>query len=575
MHSSGYSHWHDAAYWGLLLVACAVFYWMNALTPFKEDDMLHSMVALDMTHIRSIGDLLHGYWNKFLLINGRSSDMIAELFCGLLGKPLFNVFNTLMFGALALGVSLLATGRRSLLAQAMLYACIGTCFPAPGETLLWLAGSCNYLWSITGTLWLLYYLLNHHNPRLGWGKSVLLLLGAMVAGAGNEAMSFGFVGGMVLYYLFNRKSIDRTVVVGMVGYTLGALIIMASPAAWERAAGGGIAVDMPLLDLLQSRCFILGEKLLRFMVPVAALAIGIATWLWKGRKTLTASVWPYLLVMLLGVLFILGWIPERPYAPMVTVSLVITVIAVDRLTRGESAARRRLQAGVRIVLVIASLVLATFTFGRGITVLKEFQTLNERVVNEIRSAPTQVILHECPFTHYNRFLYPLPMKSDWFFTNEYIWRAYFDKENVQFVPDSVYERFHSGRLLDGAIEMPFTSDRPTLVGTLLGFPDQDYMVIPLAVDTLPTAYQVGKAFWNDSTDVLTAQEKDFRRKHALQSSSDAFGYYPLRYDGKVLMVLPLMSDKVSRMELLLDYEGEERVNIYRKGNNPAEVKPIE
>ena len=380
---------------------------------------------------------------------------------------------------------------------------------------------------------------------------------------------------LVLFYLLNRRSIDRTAVVGMAGYTLGALLIMASPAAWERAAGGGIAVDMPLLDLLQSRCFILGEKLLRFMVPVAALAIGIATWLWKGAKTLTASVWPYLLVMLLAVLFILGWIPERPYAPMVTVSLVITVLAADRLTRWQSSTGDRLRAVLRIALVIASLGVSAFTFGRGITVLKEYQQLDEQVVNEIRSAPTQVILHECPFKHYNRFLYPLPMKSDWFFTNEYIWRAYFDKENVQFVPDSVYERFHGGRLLDGAIEMPFTSDRPALVGTLLGFPDQDYMVIPLAVDTLPTAYQVGKAFWDDATDVLSAQEKDFRRKHALQRSSDAFGYYPLRYDGKVLMVLPLVSDKVSRMELLLDYEGEEIVTIYRKENNPVNVKPIE
>jgi hypothetical protein len=78
MHSSGYSHWHDAAYWGLLLVACVVFYWMNALTPFKEDDMLHSMVALDMTHIRSIGDLLHGYWNKFLFTDKEFSNQIDK-----------------------------------------------------------------------------------------------------------------------------------------------------------------------------------------------------------------------------------------------------------------------------------------------------------------------------------------------------------------------------------------------------------------------------------------------------------------------------------------------------------------
>ena len=567
MHSSGYSHWHDAAYWGLLLVACVVFYWMNALTPFKEDDMLHSLVMGDLTHVNTLGDLLHSWRNKFFIVNGRSSDMIAELYCGLLGKPLFDVCNTLMFGLLTHVISLLATGRQSVLAQAMWYACIGTCYPVPGETLLWLAGSCNYLWTITSTLWLLYYLLHHSSNRPGWVKGILLMLAAAVAGAGNEAMSFGFAGAMVLYYLAHRKSIDRTVVACMAGYIMGALLIMASPAAWERASGGGIAMDLPLLDLLYSRCVILGEKMVRFIIPLAAVAIGIAVLLLKGAKTLGDSVWPYLLAMLLLVLFALGWIPERPYAPLVTLSLIITVMAADTVLH-----RWRPLRGVAIA---ACLAVSVYTFGRGVQVLSENKAHVERVVKQIRQAPAQAILRECPFKRYSRFLYPLPMKSDWFFTNEYIWRAYFDKENVQFVSDSVYERFHRGRLLNGAVEMPFTSDRPALTGPLLGFPDQDYMVMPLAIDTLPTPYQVGKAFWNDTTHALSDQERDFRHSHALQTSSDAIGYYPLRYNGKVLMVLPLVSDKVSRLEILLDYEGEEMVNIYRKGSNPAGVKAIE
>lgn len=559
--------WHDIAYWTLLAVACAVFYWMNLLTPLKEDDMLHSMVIGDLTHINSLGDLLHCYRNKFLITNGRSSDMIAELFCGLLGKPLFNVFNTLMFGLLAHVVSLLATRRRSLLAQTMLYACIGTCFPVPGETLLWLAGSCNYLWSITGSLWLLYYLLNHGSSRLGWSKGILLLLGALLAGAGNEAMSFGFVGGVGLYYLVNRKSIDRTVVVGMTGYILGLLLIMASPAAWERAAGGGIAVDMPFMDLLQSRLHILGEKMIRFIVPLAALVIGVITLFWKGVKTLTASVWPYLLVMLMLLLFILGWIPERPYAPLVTVSLIITAIAADWLLRRPQ--------WLRAIAILACLALSVMTFGKGVKVLRDYKVIDEQVVNEIRAATDQAVLHQSPFRQYNRFLYPLPMQSDRFFQNEYIWRAYFDKQNIQFVSDSVYDRFHGGRLLDGAVEMPFTSDKPALTGPIVAFPDQNYMLLTLNLDTLPTAYQVGTAYRSDSDNALSESEKDFRKKHALQTTSDPFGYYPLRVDGKTMMVLPLVDNGISSMELLLDYAGDERLTLFRQAPNPETVQILD
>ncbi len=558
--------WHDAAYWGLMLAACAVFYWMNVLTPLKEDDMLHSMVIGDLTPINSLGDLLHGYRNKFLITNGRTSDMVAELFCGLLGKPLFNVFNTLMFGLLAHLVSLLATGRRSLLAQGMLYACIGTCFPVPGETMLWLAGSCNYLWSITGALLVVYYLLHHRPGRLPWWKSLLVMLGAMLAGAGNEAISFGLFGGLCLYYACNRRLIDRTVVTVLAGYLLGVLLIMSSPAAWMRASSGGIVTDLGIKDLLLSRFYIVGSKMVHHLVPVAAIAVGIAALAWKGFKSLKHSPWPYIFLALAAMLLVFGLMPERPYAGFVTVSLIITILAADALLGRPW--------WLRTAAVLACLAVAGVTMGRGIKALEEYKRLDDSVVNEIKAAPAQAILREQAHPGNNRFLYPLPMKSDAFFPNEYTWRAYFGKENVQFVSDSVYVRYHEGRLMDGAIEMPFESDRPALTGQMLAFPDQDYMLLPLALDTLPTAYQVGTAYWNDASQALTQAEQDYRRRHALTGKSDPFGYYPLRYDGRVLMVLPLLDNNVSSALLLLDYAGDELLTLYRLSPNPTAVKTV-
>ena len=558
------NRWHEAAYWVLLLVACGVFYWMNCLTPFKEDDMLHSLVIGELTHVQSIGDLMRSFVNKFLITNGRSSDMVAELFCGLLGKPLFNVFNTVMFGLLAHMVSLLATGRRSLLAQVMLYGCIGTCFPAPGETMLWLAGSCNYLWTITGTLLLLYYLLNHKQQRLSWWKTILLLLGAMLAGAGNESISFGFLAGMCLYYAFNRSRIDRPVVIGMIGYLLGVLLIMASPAAWERASDGGIAVDMPLLQLLTSRCYIVGTKMITSIFPVLACAVGVIALIVKGIKPLRASVWPYLMVLLIMVMLVFGMNPDRPYAGMVTVSLIITVMACDVLLKRWPL--------LRLAAVVGCLALSVTAFAHGIKVLQDYKAFDTQVIDQIRSAPSQAILRETPYRGFSRFLYPLPMKSDSYFPNEYTWRAYFDKENVQFVSDSVYDRFHGGRLLDGAVEMPFGSSRSSLTGGVVAFPDQDYMILPLNLDTLPTAYQVGMAYWNDVSQALSPQEREYRRLHGVMGSSDPFGYYPLRYEGKVVMVLPLMDNHVDSLLLLLDYAGNETLTLYRKAPNPEGVK---
>ena len=142
--------------------------------------------------------------------------------------------------------------------------------------MLWMAGSANYMWAVTLSLLLVYVLVRRQGAPLGWGRGVLLLLGAVVAGGFNEATSFGLLAGMVLYYAFNRRQIDRTVIVGMAGYLLGVLCIVASPAAWERAMGGGIVTDLPVQDLLVSRLYILAEKSMRFLVPLAAIAAGIA-----------------------------------------------------------------------------------------------------------------------------------------------------------------------------------------------------------------------------------------------------------------------------------------------------------
>ena len=561
------NRWHDVAYWMLLAVACAVFYWMNVLTPFKEDDMVHSLVSGEWTHMRTFGDFLRSCWNKYFVLNGRTSDMTAELFCGLLGKPLFNVLNTLMFALLAHVVSLLATGRRSLLAQSMLYACVATCYPVPGETLLWLAGSCNYLWSITVSLWGVYFLLHHRNARQGWLKEILLFLCAFWAGASNEATSFAFLAGMFLYYAFNRRLIDRAVVIVLTGYLLGVVFIVLSPGIWQRASSGGIAVDMSVKDLLFSRCYIVGEKMLRYLLPVIALMACIVALFWKGVKPLKGSALTYLFVMMLFLLLVFGQNHERPYAPFVTVSLIIVVFAADAVLKHWP--------WLRMAAIAGCMALSAYLFARGIKVLQDYKVYDERVVNEIRSAPSQAILRECPYKGYSRFLFTLPMKSDWFFPNEYTWRGYFDKENVQFVSDSIYDRFHSGRLLEGAIEMPFGTDQPALAGHVVAFPDQDYMILPLQLDTIPAAYQVGTAFWNDSVQGLSAEELAYRRKHGVMSKSDPFGYYPLRYQGRVLMVLPLMDDKISSMEVLLDYAGDYRLMLYRKGANPDGVKKIE
>ena len=233
MESPGHRRWHDAAYWVVLLAACVVMYVMNTLTPFKEDDMAYSVIPSG-----SLREFCSSLVDHFMTTNGRFADVVANVFCAILGKPVFNVCNALVFGLMAHLVALLSAGRRSLMALTLFLAVVGVCYPVPGETMLWVAGSCNYLWAVTASLALIYYLLNHKDGPQGWGRAVLLLLGAFIAGNFNEATTFGVFAGLFLYYAFNRRKVDRRVVIAMVGYLLGVAMIVASPGAWSRMAEG-------------------------------------------------------------------------------------------------------------------------------------------------------------------------------------------------------------------------------------------------------------------------------------------------------------------------------------------------
>ena len=535
--------WHDVAYWLLLVVACAVFLMMNVLTTFKEDDMAFSLVEGQWTPIRSLMDVLRSHANLFVDANGRTANLVAALFCGLLGKSVFNVCNMLVFGLLAHLLSLLATGRRSLLALAMFLVAVGTCYPVPGETMLWLDGSCNYMWAITLSLALVYGLQHAPNGPLGWGRGLLLLVVSIIAGSFNEATSFGFLLGLVAWLALNSNVRHRRAAVITAGYLLGIAIIVASPGAWHRAATGDISINMGMADLLHSRLYIFSEKMMRFYLPVAAAIVGLTALALKRGKAVRQSVWTYIFLGLALVMLVLGQTSERAYAPLCTVALLILVMAADRVLRhwtwGRAAA------------IVVCLGLAGFTAARGLVELKRYKAFNDQAMSEITAAPDQAVLHQRLYDGYSRFIKPMNFISTSFFAHEDIYRAYFGKKNVQFVSDSVYVRYHEGRLLDGAkVTAPHTT-HPDLIGQLYTIPGQDYIAIEFNGRDLPGSFQTAEYYnvgLRDGADSETDEiERQRRRNYGITIDYDPVGFFPLEYQGKCYLICKAPEASVRRI----------------------------
>ncbi|MBR5672784.1 MAG: hypothetical protein IKW97_00125 [Muribaculaceae bacterium] len=527
MKASRSGRWHDVAYWGLLVVAFAVMLVMNALTTFKEDDLAFTLIEGVWTPVRSFADLLQSHLTHYTGTNGRLAELVPELFAGLLGKTAFNVCNALVFVLLAHLVSLLATGRRSLLALSAFLAIVGTCYPVPGETMLWMAGSANYMWAITLSLALVYALKRAQGKPLGWGKALLWLLFGFVAGGFNEATSLGFLGGLMLFYAFNHRLFDRRTVVTMMGYALGIMLIVLSPGAWNRATTD-IALNLSPDDLLSSRWYIFMEKMWRFYLPVLALIVGICLLVMRRGRIVMRSLWTYVLLCLAAVMFALGLNHERAYAPLVTVAAIIVIMAADALLSGR-------WRQLRLAAVLIALGLSVFTYARGIRVLSQYKAYNEQVEREISESPGQAILRECQFDGYSRFIKLMNYTSTNYFAHEVIYRAYYGKDNVQFVSDSVYVRFHEGRLLDGAQELSVKFDKPDVAAAVYTFADQDYIAVLLKGKSLPCTFQTAR-YYAHSDDTLDPEEAQRRKDYGINIDYEPRGFYPIEYQGKCYLI---------------------------------------
>lgn len=325
--------------------------------------------------------------------------------------------------------------------------------------------------------------------------------------------------------------------------------------------------DLPLLELLRGRVHVVAERMLRFVTPMTALGVGVGCLLWKGFKPLKSSVWTYLFVGITLVMLALGLLLDRPYAPLVAVSLIITILGIDTLLRRYWP--------LRAVLALAALVWTACCCAGDMQVMQRYRQLEREALAGINEAPRQAVLQRRAFNGgESRFVYPLRFDGLRLFSNEYIWRAYYDKENLQFVSDSVHARYHEGRLLDGATEMPFKCDRPGLLNAVQAFPDQDYMVMLLNVDTIPCTTQVGMLYWDEEKAALSPEQRARRQELGGMGNMANVGFYPLRYSGRVMFVLPLLDDCDTCLSLSLDHRGQEMLRLIRTAPNPAEIKPM-
>ncbi len=289
---------------GAFLMAVAlIMYLLNVFTPLFCDDWHYVFIWGTHTRIQSISDIVHSQWIHYFDYNGRAPvHSVVQLFDGLLGKEIFNVFNAIIFGVFLYLMSLLITDKKEhyikiLPVSFMLVFLFMSGFK---HEFLWLSGSVNYLWSSTLILSFLL-LLNKQTDASRW-TNILLFFYSILCGWSHEGLTIPLAASLFFYFVTHRKLISQRKVAMMVGFLLGTSFLVFSPASIGRFMtrnAESMDIVSRLINMRNVGLFYI--LLFLLVVKICSRQIRLVDWYRKEQVFIVADIIAFIFIALTGV----------------------------------------------------------------------------------------------------------------------------------------------------------------------------------------------------------------------------------------------------------------------------------
>ena len=188
-------------FWACILGVFITILIYNALTPYFSDDFAYKN---SVREAEGVLGFIKQQWQDYLTQDGRIVGAFNTRISLIGSKAIFNVANSIMFTLLTLLVYWNIEGRKryDTLLYLLIVFVIWQCSVKFGETILWLCGSCNYLWGsviILGFVTLYRYILKKPKIKNRVLTAIGMFLYGVVAGWCNENTSGG---GLLLLMMF-------------------------------------------------------------------------------------------------------------------------------------------------------------------------------------------------------------------------------------------------------------------------------------------------------------------------------------------------------------------------------------
>lgn len=286
----------------LLVIVAIVMYFMNSFTPLFCDDWHYRFIYGTQIPIRNIGDIIVSQWHHYFEFNnGRFvPHFFVQLFDGILGKPLFNVFNALAFALFLYFLTKIVPNSKGREYKIVSVAFVLVFLLITGfkYVCLWMSGSCNYLWMAILLVLFMYLLEKEELPAKA---NIPLLLYGFICGWTNEAMVVGIGAAYFLYFLRHKKQLTRHRIYMAIGFCIGALILVLCPASINRAFTATPQLNTPMDRIVNMQNLRIFYVMLLVVIGKLALRrMSFKQWVKKEQILVTATLVSLAFILLTG-----------------------------------------------------------------------------------------------------------------------------------------------------------------------------------------------------------------------------------------------------------------------------------
>lgn len=251
----------------LWICAIILFYVLNAISPFLRDDFTYQFLykspgyTFDYSHhINTFSDIINSQYLHYLHWGGRAIvHILTQLFCGILGKHLYNVIAALMFGfwMLPFGKLCMPTcPQKVVLPSAMFFTFLFWLYM--GEPLVFYSGitfSLNYLYTSFLCLWFIYLYLSYNKYKSHKLLTFIMPVLAFFSAWGHEAFTIGTGILLFVWSLKNIKTIEKKQIFSLILFGLGSVFLILAPGNFARNANNQSDVFGVLRQLFVSYKF--------------------------------------------------------------------------------------------------------------------------------------------------------------------------------------------------------------------------------------------------------------------------------------------------------------------------------